>query len=675
MGYSEVLCHICGVSFNIGRIRTSTEPRRAAWSNFGPIMGKTFWETPSSRPGSFVGPFGVQPEDCEDSDCMFTVRAIKDDDRRYKFIGGKISLSKGAKKIKDEDFDDEGDGDWLEPQEEQEDEPLEYDSEDESSHAEVDLQNTDVEITGADEASEDESLKREQLRRFWLEGMLETHGGQWAHKASFEALADENDAYRASYPSWYVGKPYHIEVDVRDDIVDDMFPLYSSANMTMRPRKNSITKHLLLGYTTKDRSVIEHIAGAECNNVNGYSGHEISAEEMRGCQTVQCLVRKPPGCMFDALPDDEAFEITGEFFLSGLSDFMPSRDTDSPRVTPDRHGCEVPHAENYMWVEDEAQDYAMPFHPPCFEIYKRMSSMSRGKIDVNALTSWWSLEARYDLFREFPCDPNVRFCHEQEWRHEQGTEYLAANPLYIPKLRDIFTVAVDTGPVFSPRNGAFTNLETMQETTATDPFDRLPVELRTEILDNLPSKSIASLRLASRVFSQLPIAYFQTLLRREHPWLWEAWPTNLNPTQTSYPKWAYSTASEIGDRNKRQTRDFAILDDYCRIVKEEMPEFAEEVDEAYAVRYREIQEAHTLQNEGEDDAKPFYLPPSGTNYFVLYTLITRHWQQLRGLQNRKRIWTDCAEILGRIDMYKAQGRIDETGVLVGNLRDIVRLRH
>jgi hypothetical protein len=663
MGYSEVLCHICGVGFNIGRIRTSTEPRRAAWSNFGPIMGKTFWENPSSRPGSFVGPYGIRPEDCEDSDCMFTVRAIKDDDRKYRFTGGKISLFKGAKKIIDEDSDDEGDGDWSEPQEDQTYEPLEYDSEDESSHAEVDLQDIDVEMMDIDEASQDESLTREQLRRFWLEGMLETHGGQWAHKESFEALVDENDMYRASFPSWYVGKPYHIEVDMRDDIVDDMFPLFSSNNMTLRPRKNKITEHLQIGYLKKDESVIEHIAGSECSCVNGYSGHEISAEEMRGCQTVQCLVRKPPGYIFDALPDDEAFETTGEFFLSGLSDHMPSRDTDSPRVTPDRHGCEVPHAENCMWVEDEAQDYAMPFHPPCFEVYKRMSSISRGKIDVNALTSWWSLEAKNNLFRAFPRDPNVRLCNEQEWRHEQGTEYLAANPLYIPKLRDIFIAAVDTSPDFSPRNGAFTNLETMQETTATDPFYRLPVELRTEILDNLPSKGIASLRLASRVFSQLPIAYFQTLLRREHPWLWEAWPTNLNPTQTSYPKWAYSTASEISDRNKRQARDFAILDDYCRIVKKEIPESAEEVDEAYAVRYREIQEAHKLQNEVEDDAKPFYLPPSGTNYFVLYTLITRHWQQLRGLQNRKRIWADCAEILRRVRMYEAQGRIDENGRL------------
>jgi hypothetical protein len=103
-------------------------------------------------------------------------------------------------RVIDEDSDDEGDGDWSEPQEDQTYEPLEYDSDDESSHAEVDLQDIDVEMMDIDEASQDESLTREQLRRFWLEGMMETHGGQWAHKESFEALVGENDMYRASFP-------------------------------------------------------------------------------------------------------------------------------------------------------------------------------------------------------------------------------------------------------------------------------------------------------------------------------------------------------------------------------------------------------------------------------------------------------------------------------------------
>jgi hypothetical protein len=654
-------------------------------------MGKSFWEDPSAIGirGSFGNSYWAGPEDCEDSGCMFTIRAIKDEKRDYKFNAkGKISLSKSPEGAEDKDYDEDVDGDWVEPSDDSDDEPLEYMSEE--SDSEVEGRDTDVEMTDADDASEEESLTREQIRKFWLSDNLEVWiTKELLHNAeSFNELTDNNAEY--TLPAWYRGRPYEIEVEMKDGIVDDMFPLYNSektivsgsGGMTLRPRTNKSTKdpnptlserELLekrLAYNTKDDLMIEHIAGPECNNATGYSGHEISADEMRGCQTVQCLVRKPPGYRFDALPDDEDFETNGEFFLSGLSDHMPSRDDNSPRVTPHRHGCERPHAENCMWEDNVAHDYAIPFHPTCFEVYKRMSSMTRGKIDVSTLTSWWSLEADYNTFHAFPRDKNVWSCNKQEWSHDNGTEYLVANPLYIPQLRDIFVAAVDTGPDFSPRNGAFTILEPMRQETVVDQFDRLPVELQTQILDLLPSKDIASLRLASRVFTQLPISYFQSLLLREHPWLWEVWPTGLNPAQPSYAKWAYSTASELSDRTTRQARDFTILADYCYLVKKEIPESAAEVDAAYEVQVQAIQESHR-QAEPEE-GKPFYLPPAGTNYFVLYTLVTRHWKQLRGLQNRKRIWKDCEEILRRADKYREEGRIDGTGRITEDLREVVK---
>jgi hypothetical protein len=676
------MCHICGVSFNIGRIRTATEPRRAAWGDAGPIMGRSFWEYTTSRhtyaQGSYVDPYQTRPSDCQDSGCMFAIRAIKDEGRKYKMINGRISLSQS--KADDKDNDDEADGDWVEPHENgEEDEPLEYMSEDEVSQPEVELHNSDIEMMDVDE-SLDESLTQEQIRKFWLEGMLESRDGTWAN-AEFHKLIDVNE----NLPAWYSGKPYHMEVGTQGGIVDEMFPLYNpTESMTLRPRKGTGNEHsypegpknkllkptLAYNMKDKDKGKIEHIAGLECNNTYGYSGHEISAAEMRGCQTAQCLVRKPRGYKFDALPDDEEFETTGEFFLSGLSDHMPSRDTDSPCVTPDRHGCGRPHAENCMWDSNEASDYAMPFHPACLEVYKRVSSLTLGKIDINVLTSWWSLEAAYNSFHSFPRDSNVYSCAGQWWVHHRGTEYLVANPLYIPRLSDIFKAAVDTSPEFSPRNGAFNILDPMQERTGVDSFHRLPVELRTEILDNLSSKDIASLRLASRVFSQLPVSYFQSLLRRECPWLWEAWPTGSHPEHGSYPKWAYMTGAEIGEITSRHERDIAILDDYCQIVKKDMPECASDINAAYEVEFQAIQDAHRIQAEREE-GKPFYLPPTKTNYFTLYTLITRHWQQLRGLQNRKRIWKDCEEILRRVDLYKREGRITEKGTMTEDLATVV----
>ncbi|ORY02549.1 hypothetical protein BCR34DRAFT_437902, partial [Clohesyomyces aquaticus] len=375
-----------------------------------------------------------------------------------------------------------------------------------------------------------------------------------------------------------------------------------------------------LGYVDSEENIVEHIAGPGCENKRGYPGHDISVEEMRGCQTLQCLVRKPKEhseYRFDPLPDDEEFEKSGEFFLSGLGDHMPSRDMSSPLVTPARHGCKEPNADNTIWQRGREHDYAMPFHPSCFEVFKRVSLLSIGKVDIGGLTGWWLLEATSYEFENFPRNPDVDECAQQEWEHHKGTAYLVANSLYVPKLRDIFAHVVEVGPDFNPRDGAFNPLTTMDPDGSVDPFQLLPAEIRVEILDHLPSKDIASLRLSSRAFNQMPVRYFQKLILREMPWLWEAWPSVTNPNRTPYSIWASLTESNA-------------------------------LDEALPAEIQALKDAHDLEISRNEDLTPFYLPPGKTNYFLLYTLITRHWKELRGLQNRKRIWTDCEEILRRI---------------------------
>ncbi|KAM0351720.1 hypothetical protein ACHAPU_002232 [Fusarium lateritium] len=44
MGYSEIYCHICGVSFNISRGRTGKEPRSAAWGDQCAFTSGYCWE-------------------------------------------------------------------------------------------------------------------------------------------------------------------------------------------------------------------------------------------------------------------------------------------------------------------------------------------------------------------------------------------------------------------------------------------------------------------------------------------------------------------------------------------------------------------------------------------------------------------------------------------------------
>ena len=303
----------------------------------------------------------------------------------------------------------------------------------------------------------------------------------------------------------------------------------------------------------------------------------------------------------------------------------------------------------------------MPFHPSCFEVFKHASIQMSGNVDVVGLTSWWSINAAYERFDKFPRDPNVKRCNAQEWMHYNDTAYLAANPLYIPTLTEIFSSAIDTSPDFNPRNGAFSIAAASTGSSPTDPFAMLPAELQIHILDLLPSKDIASLRLSSRTFSQMSVSYFQKLLNREMPWLWEAWPTVAKPSQRSYSYWATTTAAEAKETTQKRERELAILTDYVDMIKKDWPELAPQLDEAYATQFQEIQAAHERAAIENPDQKPFYLPPGNTNYFIIYTLITRHWDKLLGLQNRQRIWKDCRAILRGVKKYRKSGYIDENG--------------
>ncbi len=96
-----------------------------------------------------------------------------------------------------------------------------------------------------------------------------------------------------------------------------------------------------------DCQELEHLAGPGCEHSSGYCGFNISAEEMRGSTTVQCLVMKTTE--WTPEPDDQEFELSGKYYLSGLSGQMPSRDMDGPTMTPPRHGADHIFADVVLW--------------------------------------------------------------------------------------------------------------------------------------------------------------------------------------------------------------------------------------------------------------------------------------------------------------------------------------
>jgi hypothetical protein len=80
---------------------------------------------------------------------------------------------------------------------------------------------------------------------------------------------------------------------------------------------------------------LEHLAGPGCINRYGYSSHRIGVEEMRGCNLMQCLLRKQPDWSPEG--DDQGFELSSSYYLSGLSGCVPSRDDNHPKYTIERH--------------------------------------------------------------------------------------------------------------------------------------------------------------------------------------------------------------------------------------------------------------------------------------------------------------------------------------------------
>ncbi|CAF3472992.1 unnamed protein product [Fusarium graminearum] len=326
---------------------------------------------------------------------------------------------------------------------------------------------------------------------------------------------------------------------------------------------------------------------------------------MRGCNTFQCLVYKPED--WTPQTNDEDFESKGKYFLSGLGDDMPSRDMAWPSVFPHRHDVDSPRADECIWNQDEADEYAMPFHPTCLEIYKRVSLKRNGVVDIQGLTLWWRRENTYDDFHHFPRDQDVNDAQEQWWSHDLGNEYLAANPCLIPGFQSLLQ---------SCQNSDTTDFEPAGTTSPThastnDPFAKLPPEIQHSILVHLDFKDVANLRLTSRVFLQLPNSVLYELTVRNTPWLYEAW------TSRPLSFWATTTQAELEEQ----------WESTCDVLRSANPTMP----------------VHQLSR-------------TETNWLQLQIEISRNWGKLLGLRNRRRIWKDCEEILNRVDRIQAQDK-------------------
>lgn len=264
----------------------------------------------------------------------------------------------------------------------------------------------------------------------------------------------------------------------------------------------------------------------------------------------------------------------------------------------------------------------------------RISRERFGYIPANALIFWYSEgSCSYLPYHTFALV--TRAFQAKPWSHETGQEYLAANPIFIPKLPSLLHAAVQKSPSFSPQDGAFDIPEPGDYSTASascDPFLGLPMELRIAIVDYLNSKEIANLRLSSRAFRQLPIFLWYRLLREEMPWLWEVYSNDM-----PFP-WATVTATAI----KRFKHVYPQIQLYCAAIRGEMRS-------VLAARRTALTTFCHLP--GTVSAVSVKLPRHKTNWYRLYSDIKRHWDELKGLQNRRRIWGNIESIISELEAH------------------------
>lgn len=370
--------------------------------------------------------------------------------------------------------------------------------------------------------------------------------------------------------------------------------------------------------------VWEHIAGHGCENRGGYDGNEIGAGEMRGCNAVQCLLSKERDDYLLALEgfveeeSDEEWEREPGYCLSGLGDGLGSVEYVAG-VWPPRHGVEVVSAGEW----DGWREGSMPFHPYCLEAYKRVSVLRRGWVDVVGLAGWWDREAT-----RLPVHPAVRRGDDDSWYHEKGDEFLAANPIFVPRLPAIIEAARRLESDFDVKKSPFPE-EEVKSADGNDCFSKLPEEIRDTILAPLGSKDIANLRLASRTFRRLPTLLWHDLTQKEMPWFWEAW------SDMPYTFWACTTKEELEDHDRTMYARRRRVRKSTSLSPEEKKRQKGSL-KAEDAAFRQPRAAERLQR-------------TQTDWHFLYRQIKREWKKLKGLQNRERIWTTLEYVVRRMD--------------------------
>ncbi|KAJ5817444.1 Major facilitator superfamily domain general substrate transporter [Penicillium robsamsonii] len=488
-------------------------------------------------------------------------------------------------------------------------------------------------------------------------GELDVPGPDWVQKQCDETDDDsKDDEYTAqdldyqSLKDYEDDEPYEYDSDYesddmslgREDMPDKEHSEDSSSDANDDPEGQMYYNWVLQTFNPWSATMRESQmpVGYFDTPMSGYSADAISPEEARGCRTAQFLVHKTTQRdLWKADQLHEPWEINGDWSLSGICDGTPSRDSSDPTVWPARNGIQIVEADNVKFSYQEgieADDIAMPFHPWCFDIFCRQSKVQFQRVNAAGLMTWRNAEFEWDAFRSFPRAKEVRSAWDQWWAHETGSEYLVANPLYVPGLPELLLAAVKNEGSPSSSDSCHeikssqpvTNLPSASHHSPADFLSSLPSEIQLMIIGYLDSKDVISLGLTSRAFTQLPNCVWYGLVRKEMPWLWEAWEESEcihNPSP-----WTILTTADI-------KCVLTARSEYARAL----------VDDSYTQLAAEKAAEHrfALSTTIPDQVK---LPRVNTDWRRVFMQIQLNWHELKGLRNRQRIWVDVEEAVRRI---------------------------
>ncbi|KAK2668783.1 F-box domain [Fusarium oxysporum f. sp. vasinfectum] len=349
---------------------------------------------------------------------------------------------------------------------------------------------------------------------------------------------------------------------------------------------------------------------------------------MRECNTYQCLL--PRDESWEPQESElEDFKKQSRYVLSGLSGTMEFNGRGYAQVFPARNDVHYP-ATDYNHIDGGLT--GMPFHPTCFEVFKRASIYRYGFVNVKALVSWGQIITAPTL--RLPEHAAVKRARQMHWMHHAGDEFLAANPCLIPGLQDILDSVQN---VCNPDD--ICSDAASPAPNSTDLFSKFPQEIKLEILLQLDSWDIANLRLSSRTFRHLPQSLFYHLTLRELPWLYEAW--------TSLPLSFFVTTTAA--EQQRIGQGLAEINEEILARRED--DNGSEEDAAEIKRLVSLAaKLEERQKQGYTTTPVKMLDRKNTNWTQLRGELTRRWGELPGLRNRRRIWNNCQEIMGRAEI-------------------------